>query len=102
MEYQIHTKELERGQKRPYANHVTVTEVNVSRKLDHETEFTPLEDHRLLEQEALRLCACIPFGHDIKMYPWKEDAAWHETYIDSVEVIDPGIAIVKVVRPYID
>jgi hypothetical protein len=102
MEYKIHTKELERGQKRAYANHVRVTEVNVLRKLDHETEFTPLEDNRLLEQEALRLCACIPFGHTIKMYPWKEDAEWHETYIDYVEVVDPGVALVRIVTPYID
>ncbi len=101
-EYQIHTKDLERGQARPYANHVTRTEVTVLRRLAHETEFTPLEDRRLLEQEALRLCACIPFGVSKKMYPWKDDKEWHDTYIDSVEITGPGVAVVTVIQPYID
>ena len=101
-EYKIHTKVLEYGQPRPYANHIEKTEVTVLGKLAHEDEFTPEESESMLKQFALQLCACIPFGPTRKMLPWKEEKKWHETYIDSVEITGPGVAVVTVIKPYID
>lgn len=101
-EYKIHTKVLEHGQARAYANHVDKTEVTVLRKLADEDEFIPEESESMLRQFALQLCACIPFGPTKKMLPWKEEKKWHETYIDSVEMTAPGVAVVTIIKPYID
>jgi hypothetical protein len=101
-EYKIHTKVLEHGQARPYANHVDKTEVTVLRKLIHEDEFIPEESESMVKQFALQLCACIPFGTETKMYPWKKFKKWHERYIDSVEITGPGVAVVTLIKPYID
>lgn len=101
-EYKIHTKVLEYGQPRPYADHVNKTEVSVLRKLSHEDEFLPEESELMLKQFALQLCACIPGGTEKKMYPWEDEKSWHDTYIDSVEITGPGTAIVTIIKPYID
>lgn len=102
MERRITTKTLAYGQPKPYANHVEVTEVTVERKLDHEEEFSLETSESMLTQEALRVCACIPFGHEKKMYPWRDAKDWYETFIDSVEVTGPGVAVVTIIKPYID
>ena len=87
---------------KPYADTLYIHYVRSETKLAHQTEFHP-ETGSLLEQTALKVAACIPFGKD-KMYKWKDDPEreWHETYISLYEEIEPGYARVIIKRPNLD
>lgn len=71
-------------------------------KLPHREEFEP-QTGSILEQTALRVSACIPFGSK-KMHRYKADPEreWHETYIESYEEVEPGHARVIIQEVYND
>lgn len=79
-----------------------IADVKSEIKLPHRDEFEP-QTGSLLEQTALRVTACIPFGKS-KMYRYKDDPEreWHESYIESYEEIEPGHAKVVIQGAYND
>lgn len=81
-----------------------VYNVHAEMKIGDAHDFKP-ETDSLLEQTALRVTACIPFGSK-KMLKFKDDPEreWHEQYIVLVlyEEVAPGHARVILKQPYLD
>lgn len=79
-----------------------IYDVKSEMKQPHREEFESLTGS-MLEQTALRVSACVPFGRN-KMYRYKDDPEreWHETYIESYEEVKPGHARVIIQEVYND
>lgn len=85
-----------------YGGRTYVYNVHAEMKISDAYDFKP-ETDSLLEQTALRVTACIPFGSK-KMLKFKDDPEreWHEQYIALYEEVEPGHARVILKQPYLD
>lgn len=100
METNLTIKVIRSGQPRPYAATERVTQVSGT-MTPYEGAETRVLDGSLLEQAALQVTACIPFGPN-KMLPYKDDEReWHQSYIDYCTITD-NVCEVRIVTPFTD